>query len=364
MPDYLARQRSTTLVFYGCILLLAYLIYLLFAPFVVPLAWAAIFAAFFHRRYKRLEVRFGRTPAASIGTLAVTLIIVVPFVLIAIAFIQQASQTIGQIDIATNSSKGLARIQHAWMWAQRQRLGHNLGSFEDFLKQATEWLGGIVATGAGVLLRNFVVLVVDLVIMLFALFFFFRDGDAIMNRVRRVLPFDPAFRDRRISEAADLIRASISAGLAVGMVQGAIGGLAFAVLGLGAPIFWGVMMAFFALLPLGAWVIWGPVAGWLLLTGQIGRGIALIAMGAGVVGIIDNILRPILLSGRTQMNGLLVFISLLGGLAAFGLLGLVLGPIIMATTISFVDAYATERRGEEIAEEELQQAESERRLPR
>ena len=104
------------------------------------------------------------------------------------------------------------------------------------------------------------------------------------------------------------------------------------------------MMAFFALLPLGAWVIWGPVAGWLLLTGQTGRGIALIAIGAGVVGLIDNILRPILMSGRTQMNGLLVFISLLGGLATFGLLGLVLGPIIMATTISFVDAYATERR--------------------
>jgi predicted PurR-regulated permease PerM len=104
------------------------------------------------------------------------------------------------------------------------------------------------------------------------------------------------------------------------------------------------MMAFFALLPLGAWVIWAPVSGWLLLTGQIGRGIALIAIGAGVVGLIDNVLRPILLSGRTRMNGLLVFISLLGGIAAFGLIGLVVGPIIMATTISFVEAYATERR--------------------
>jgi predicted PurR-regulated permease PerM len=352
MPDQLARQRSTTLVFYGCILLLGYLIYLLFQPFLVPLAWAAIFAAFFFPNYKRMEARLGSNTAAAISTAAVTLIIVVPFVLITIAFIQQASQTIGQIDIATNSSKGLARVQRAWMWAQRQRLGHNLGSFEDFLKDATAWLAGIVATSAGVLLRNFVVLVFDLVIMLFALFFFFRDGDAIISRLRRVLPFDPTFRDRRIAEASDLIRASITAGLAVAMVQGTIGGIAFAVLGLGAPIFWGVIMAFFALLPLGAWVIWGPVAGWLLLTGQVARGVALIAVGAGVVGIIDNILRPILLSGRTQMNGLLVFISLLGGLAVFGLLGLVLGPIIMATSISFVDAYATERRGDEIVQEQ------------
>jgi predicted PurR-regulated permease PerM len=159
-----------------------------------------------------------------------------------------------------------------------------------------------------------------------------------------VLPFEPSFRDKRIAEASHLVRASISAGLIVAIVQGAVGGIAFAILGLGAPIFWGVMMAFFALLPLGAWVIWAPVSGWLLFTGQTGRGIALIVIGAGVVGLIDNILRPVLMSDRSKMNGLLMFISLLGGIATFGLLGLVLGPIIMATTISFVDAYATERR--------------------
>jgi predicted PurR-regulated permease PerM len=344
MPDQLARERSTTLVFYGCIILLGYLIYLMFEPFLASLAWAAIFAAFFFPRYKRLEARLGRSPAAAICTIAVTIIIIVPFVLVSITFIQEAAQTIGRIDLGANSSKGLARVQHAWMWAQRQRWGQNLDTFEDFLKTATTWLGGIVATGAAVLLKNFVVVIINLVIMLFALFFFFRDGEAIMNRVRRILPFEASFRDRRIAEAGELVRASIAAGLVVALVQGTFGGIAFAILGLGAPIFWGVMMAFFALLPLGAWVIWGPVAGWLLLTGQIGRAIALVAIGAGVVGVIDNILRPLLMSGRTQMNGLLVFISLLGGLATFGLLGLVLGPIIMATTISFVDAYATERR--------------------
>ena len=180
--------------------------------------------------------------------------------------------------------------------------------------------------------------------MLFALFFFFRDGDAIMGRLRRVLPFDPSFREGRIRETAELIKASISSGLIVALVQGAVGGFTFAMLGLGAPVFWGVIMAFFSLLPLGAWIVWMPVAVWLLLTGEIGRGIALLAIGAGGISLIDNFLRPILLAGRTQMNGLLVFISLLGGIAAFGLIGLVLGPVIMATAISFVDAYATERR--------------------
>ena len=343
MPDQPARGRSTTLLFYGCLLLLGYFLYLLLQPFLTPLTWAAILAALFFRRYKRLEGRFGKTGAATLSTMAVTLIIVVPFVLVAIAFIQEASQTIGQADLAASSSKGVARLQQAWVWAQRQRFGRNLGSFEDIMKQATAWLAGVVANGVGDLLRNVLVVLADLVIMLFALFFFFRDGDAIMSRLRGVLPFEPDFRERRIAEAANLVRASISSGLIVALAQGAAGGLAFAALGLGAPVFWGVIMAFFALLPLGSGIVWGPMAVWLLMTGQVGRGIALMALGAGVIGLIDNILRPILLSGRTEMNGLLVLISLLGGLAAFGLLGLVLGPIIMAFAISFVDAYTTKR---------------------
>jgi predicted PurR-regulated permease PerM len=344
MPDQLARQRSTTLLFYGCIILLGYLLYQLFEPFLRPLGWAAIFGAFFHARHKRLEGRFGKTAAASISTAAVALIIVVPFVLIFIAFIEEATQTIGSIDLAAGGSHGFERAQRAWSWLQRQRFGRDIPNLDVLLKMGASRIGGWFTEGAGLLARSIVVLVVNVIIMLFALFFFFRDGDAIMSRIRRVLPFDPSFREGRIRETAELIKASISSGIIVALVQGAVGGLTFAFLGLGAPIFWGVTMGFFSLLPLGAWIVWLPVAVWLLMTGDVSRGIALLAIGAGGISLIDNFLRPMLLAGRTQMNGLLVFISLLGGIAAFGLIGLVLGPVIMATAISFVDAYATERR--------------------
>jgi predicted PurR-regulated permease PerM len=344
MQDHLARQRSTTLLFYGCVLLLGYLLYLLFEPFLRPLAWAAIFGALFHSRHKQLETRLGKTGAASMSTAGVALIIVVPFVLIVMAFIDEARQTLGSIDLAAGGSRGLERVQRGWSWLQRQRFGRDIPNLDVLLKMGASRIAGVLTEGAGTLARSVAVVIFNVIIMLFALFFFFRDGDTIMSRLRRVLPFDPSFREGRIRETAALIKASISSGVVVALVQGAVGGITFALLGLGAPVFWGVIMAFFSLLPLGAWIVWMPVAMWLLLTGEIGRGVALLIIGAGGISLIDNFLRPMLLAGRTEMNGLLVFISLLGGIAAFGLLGLVLGPVIMATAISFVDAYATERR--------------------
>jgi predicted PurR-regulated permease PerM len=344
MSDQLARQRSTTLLFYGCILLLGYLLYLTFEPFLRPLTWAAIFAAFFHSRHKRVEARFGRAAGVSISTGGVALIIVVPFVLILMAFIEEATQTLGSIDFASGGSRGIERAEGAWSWLQRQRFGRDIPDLEVVIKMGASRIAGFVTETAGVLARSVVVVIANVVVMLFALFFFFRDGDAIMSRLRRILPFDPTFREGRIRETAELIRVSISSGIIVALVQGAVGGVAFALLGMGAPVFWGVTMAFFSLLPLGAWIVWLPVGIWLILTGEVGRGIALLAIGTAGISLVDNFLRPMLLAGRTQMNGLLVFISLLGGIAAFGLVGLVLGPVIMATAISFVDAYATERR--------------------
>src|SRR5687767_11183116 len=184
MPDQLARQRSTTLLFYGCVLLLGYLLYQLFEPFLRPLAWAAIFGAFFHARHKRVEERFGKTASASISTAAVALIL--------IAFIEEATQTIGSIDLAAGGSRGLERAQRAWSWLQRQRFGRDIPNLDVVLKMGASRIAGWFTEGAGLLARSIAVVVVNVIIMLFALFFFFRDGAAIMSRIRRVLPFAPA----------------------------------------------------------------------------------------------------------------------------------------------------------------------------
>lgn len=344
MSDRLARERVATLLFYGTLGLLAYFLYLLFEPFLVPLAWAAIVAAVCYRLHSRLAARWGRTWASLASTIVVTIVIVAPILVLMTLFIEEASQAISTVDLSLQTP-AFTRIDEWWSRMQLRVLGRTIGDLNEIVRQTSTWAAGLIASQAGVLLKNLVLFIVDLIVMLFAVFFFFRDGEAMVAGLRRILPFRSDFSGRMIAQANELIQASVLAGLIVAAVQGALGGITFAILGLGAPIFWGVVMAFFALLPIaGAWVIWGPAALWLILSGSVGRGVALIIIGTCVVGLVDNFLRPMLVSGRTQLNGLLVFVSLLGGVAAFGLIGLVVGPVVMATAISLLDAYAMERR--------------------
>jgi predicted PurR-regulated permease PerM len=136
-----------------------------------------------------------------------------------------------------------------------------------------------------------------------------------------------------LTETRDLIVASVGAGVVVAAAQGAIGGLAFWAVGMASPIFWSVVMALASLIPLvGAVIVWLPVALWFLLSGDITQGLVLVAVGVLGIGLADNILRPMLLAGRSSVNGLVVFFGLLGGVAAFGFIGLVLGPIVLVVT--------------------------------
>jgi predicted PurR-regulated permease PerM len=190
------------------------------------------------------------------------------------------------------------------------------------------------------LLADIAVLLFQLLVTLIALFFFLRDADTIMRDVRGVLPFEDLRRERMIRQTRDIVYASIAAGLVIAALQGLAGGLVFALLGLGAPVFWGVMMGLLALLPfVGTWVVWMPAAIWLIATDQVVKGVVLTVLGGTIVASIDNVLRPIILSGRAKMNGLLMFLSLLGGVSLFGLLGIVLGPLVSAIVTGLFEAY-------------------------
>ena len=174
-------------------------------------------------------------------------------------------------------------------------------------------------------------------IALVVVFFFLRDSRQLGAAVRKLLPFEKERREQLISLTRDLVYASTTTMLAVAAAQGVAGGIAFAVLGINAPVFWGVVMGICALVPVfGTALVWLPAASWLILSGSWIRGLILIAIGVGIVGMLDNLLRPALMSGRSSMNGLLIFISLLGGVTAFGFIGLVLGPVVAALVLSLL----------------------------
>jgi predicted PurR-regulated permease PerM len=211
------------------------------------------------------------------------------------------------------------------------------------VNQASANVAGFIGARVGGLLADLAVFVFHLFVTLFALYFLLRDAGAIMRAVRRALPFDEPRRERMIRQTADLVYTSVTSGLLIAVIQGLLGGLLFAALGLNAPIFWGVVMGFFALLPFfGTWVVWLPTAIWLASTGHMAKALTLAALGAAVVGSVDNVLRPALLAGRGRMNGLLMFVSLLGGVSVFGLLGLILGPLVVALASGLLEAYAGE----------------------
>ena len=180
----------------------------------------------------------------------------------------------------------------------------------------------------------------SLFVMLFALFFLLRDGRTLGRQIRDLLPLPERERERLMAETRDLVIASVGAGLMVAAAQGLIAGVAFWLLGFNGPVMWGVATAFCSLVPVvGSALVFVPGTLWLFLSGDIVRAVILAIVAAFGVGMVDNVLRPLILSGRTSASGLVVFLGLLGGVSAFGFIGLVLGPIILVTAGSLLTAF-------------------------
>ncbi len=337
-------DQVTTVLSYGALLLLGYLVYGITAPFLVPLAWSAVLAIFFYPLHQSLLKRLKPNLAATVSTLAVTFLLIVPAIVVLFYTTKQAIDAGAKAQVVLQSpDKAMPTQMLDWVKAQLPDSMQD-ADFSDPVKRGAEKVAGFLAAKVGALVKNIFAFFLDLFVLLFALFFMFRDGEEISQVMRHLLPFDPNIQEDMMRESKELIFASVAVGLLIAAIQGALGGLAFTLVGIGTGIFWGVLMGFFSLVPVvGSALIWVPAALWLALTGHVWRGLLVLLICGGVAGVADNIIRPLLLRNRTHLNELLLFISVLGGIEVFGLLGLVAGPTILAAAMGIFRVYTQHR---------------------
>lgn len=308
------------------------------APFFGAVFWAMALALLFNPLYQRLRRRLkGRANLAALLTLLLSLVIVIlPMIMIGASLIDDATSFVqrmraGEINLRSYFQQIVAALP-GWLTDWLGRLGvFNLESLIDKLASGLLQGSQLLATRALAIGQNTFQFLLQFAVMLYLLFFLLRDGVPLSRLVRDSVPLARKHTQYLLSKFATVVRATIKGNVVVAIVQGILGGLAFWVLGITGAVFWGVVMAILSLLPaVGAALVWAPVAIYLLATGSIWQGVALALWGVLVIGLSDNVLRPILVGKDTKLPDYIVLISTIGGMSLFGINGFVIGPTIAA----------------------------------
>jgi len=307
-------------------------------PFFGAVLWGTVLAILFKPLYRRLFAAMRQRRAlAALATLAIILVMVIlPLLMITALLLQESLGVYGRIKSGELNIGAILQQFYGGLptWATQvmDRFGlTNVASIQeklsDSLAQGIQFVAAQIL-GIG---RNTFDFILSFFIMVYLLFFLLRDGDPLRERIRDAIPLRADVQRDLFTKFATVIRATVKGGILVAIMQGALGGLIFWFLDVHAPVLWGVVMAFLSLLPaVGAALVWLPVAVYFLVTGSIWQGIVLIAFGVLVIGLVDNIARPILVGREARMPDYVVLISTLGGIAIFGINGFVIGPVIAA----------------------------------
>lgn len=322
--------------FIGLVLVVTAAFVFLLAGYFQPIFWAATLGIIFLPVQRFIERRLHdrRSIAALLTLLIIVLTVLVPVLLITSAVVGEAASLYTRIQSGEFDPGAFLRWIQDWTpgvteWAAR--IGIDVTEWPQKISavavKASQFIGGLALT-AGQNLARFIVM---FAIMLYLLFFVLRDGDSMMEALIAALPFGDARERALFAKFAEVSRATIKGTLVIGAVQGFLGGLMFAALGIQGAIFWGVVMVFLSVLPVvGASLVWIPAAIYLVVIGPYFKAMAMVFFGAVVIGLMDNLLRPMLVGRDTKMPDYIILLSTLGGLALFGISGFVIGPIIAA----------------------------------
>ena len=310
--------------------------------------WAMVLGILFAPLYKKILERMPKhSNWAALSTLVLCLVIaILPLVAIVISLIGEVSGmynriSTGHLSVNTYIQQVFDKLP-SWVtpWMERLHIG-SLAEVQDKLSNLALQVSKLAAAKAVDFGQNTLGFIVSFGVMLYLLYFLLRDGKYLVSLILDALPLEPAHKRELGNKFTTVIRATVKGNLAVAAVQGALGGLIFWILGVEGPVLWAVVMAFLSLLPaVGAGLIWAPVAIYFLATGEMTKGLILISYGVLVIGLVDNVLRPLLVGKDTKLPDYIVLISTLGGMSLFGLTGFVIGPAIAALFMACWDLFS------------------------
>jgi predicted PurR-regulated permease PerM len=336
--------------FLGLVIAISILFGLIVAPLYGAILWGIVIAILFGSFHNRIAAVV-RNPnaAAMLSVFAILVIVILPITILILSIATEASEIYekiqsGDLDLGKQFNK-VFEAMPTWANDWLNRLG--LTNFDDLKTRAADAISkgsqAVVVQAVNIGQSTFDFLL-NLFVMLYLLFFLLRDGDEIVRRLSKAIPLKRSYKQALFDKFVVVVRATVKGNMVVAILQGALGGIIFWILGIQGALLWGVVMAVLSLLPaVGAAMVWFPVAVYLLATGMVGKGIALMIFGGIVISLVDNLVRPMLVGKDTKMPDYVVLISTLGGLAVFGINGFVIGPLVAALFIAVWDIYSKAR---------------------
>lgn len=344
------RKLITTLLAFSFALLLFYLLFLITAPFLAMLVWAAAIGSITHSIYKKLLLSCnGRDKTASfIMTASVVLAFILPLIGLIFTLSREAAQAYQYLEISTFNSGSIPNIMShpaVAVWLDKLKpLTAPFGlSLETMILPAIRQGVSYLLNYSTEIVKNFFVFLIKLVLLIIALFFVYKDGSSFLEKLWLATGVDEKLKNT-ICETVSRVLGAVMYGIILTcIVQGTLGGLGFWAVGLPSPFLFGTLMAICAPIPIiGTAIFWLPGAIYLLIQGKTVAGVILMIWGALAVSSIDNVIRPLFISGKSKLHLLVIIIGVLGGIVAFGITGVVIGPIILALFIVFLEVYQQE----------------------
>jgi predicted PurR-regulated permease PerM len=340
-----ARGQVAVFFFFAAFLFLLYQLYLVLAGFLAPIIWAAILAMLFFPLYL-IVLRWCRgreTVAALTLTLLVTLVIVLPTISLSSVITRESASLYAQLSEWVSSGElnqtverlRASRIGRLFERAQGYEIDWSAAA-----RSTVDAVSAVVVTQVTSVARNVAVFLLDFTIMLFTLFFLFRDGERMYLRLRDLIPLDAVHKDAIFAGLYQTLSAVTQGMVATALAQGLLTWVALWGLGLPYTAFLGVLAGFLSLVPfVGAAGVWVPCTIYLFAVGEVVRAIILLVYGSLIISMVDNVLRPLLIGGQTRLPTLFLFFGILGGVQVYGVLGIFLGPVLLAIVVAFVRIY-------------------------